>query len=208
VVEAHVEVLGDLHVVRRDAEVVVGEPVQPAPVVAGHGQDLYPLPLRVFRGLQDVPGVAGAGDGEDQVALPELVLDLVEEDVVEGHVVRDRRQGRDVVVQADEPEALPDVRAGPLVEVAGHVGGRGGAAAVPEGVDRAFPLVAGEEGVHRPAQLGGVEAPDGPHLAGVVVPDVFGEIYHGLVPSAPILTYFIFKMVETASWRLFAVNVG
>jgi len=125
VVEAHVQILGDLHVVRRDVEAEVAHLVELAAVVAGHADDLAADLLRVLDRLDDVVGVAAPGDREDQIALVELVLQLVVEDVLEGHVVGDRHEGRDVVVQADEPEALLDVRAGALVEVADHVGGRG-----------------------------------------------------------------------------------
>lgn len=198
-VEAHVEVLGDLHVVRGDVEPVVAHPAEPAAVVAGHADDLYPLLFRVLDRLDDVVGVAAAGDGEDEVALPELVLELVVEDVLEAHVVGDRHHRRDVVVEADEAEPLLDVRAGPLVEVADHVGGRGRGAAVAEHVNRPLPLVAGKEGVHRPVQLRDVEAFDDFDLAGVVILDVLREIYHDSLLSFLILTYFIFKMVEIAS---------
>jgi len=178
VVEAHVQVLGDLHVVRRDVEVEVRHPVELPAVVAGHADDLAADFLRVLDRLDDVVGVAAPGDREDQVALIELVLELVVEDVLEGHVVGDRHEGRDVVVEADETESPLDVGAGALVEVADHVGRRGGAAAVPEDVDGRVFLVMLEEAVHRPVELVDVEVLDDLDLAGVIILNIFLEINH------------------------------
>jgi len=182
VVEAHVEVLRDLHVVRRDVELEVGELREFPAVVAGHADDLAADLLGVLDRLDHVVGVAAPGDREDQIALAELVLELVVEDVLEGHVVGDRHEGRDVVVEADEPEPLLDVRAGAFVEVADHVGRGGGAAAVPEDVDRRILLVMLKEAVHRLVELIDVEVLDDLDLAGVVILDIFLEINHKFSP--------------------------
>jgi len=54
VVEAHVQILGDLHVVRRDVEVEVRQFVELPAVVAGHADDLAADLLRVLDRLDHV----------------------------------------------------------------------------------------------------------------------------------------------------------
>lgn len=179
VVEAHVEVLGDLHVVDWHVHVEVGHIRDLAAAIAGEGDDIAPDLLGVFDGLHDVVGVPASGDRYDEVALAELAVELEEEDVLEAVVVGHRHEARDVVVEADESEFPGEFRGNALVEVHDHVARGRGAPPVAEDVDVASRVIVLEYAVHGRVELVEVERLDDPYLGVVIGFDVFPEVNHG-----------------------------
>ncbi len=115
--------------VRRDHYVVVAEVEHLASAAAGEadGEDLHRFGL-LYR-LQNVPGVAGGGDGEEDVAGLSERLDLAAEDTVVAEVVAARGQDRGICGQGDGAHG-GTVRDQPHHELCYQVLGIGGGASV------------------------------------------------------------------------------
>ena len=79
--------LDDAHVVERHVQVLLGQRPQLAAGEAGAAEGSQVVPVGPLDGPQDVGAVAGAADGDEQVAGAGQVLELLDEDALEALVV-------------------------------------------------------------------------------------------------------------------------
>ena len=79
---------------------------QLAAAEAGAAERLQPVPVGPLHRPQHVGAVAGAADGDQQVARAGQVLELLDEDAVEAFVVAPGQDVRRVVGQAQDAQAF------------------------------------------------------------------------------------------------------
>src|SRR5262245_49212665 len=133
-----VERLGHAHVPDGDVHGDIGEVPELPAVVTGHAYRAHPDRARVLDCAQHVRRVPGSADRDEHVAAPPEVAELLLEDALVAHVVRERRDVADVVREGNDAEAAgrPEVGEGPLREVLPEVRRGGRAAAVAREEDR------------------------------------------------------------------------
>ena len=131
-VEDHVDVLGHLHAVDGGMQRNVGELLQLSAVETGKADNLVASFFRVFHSVDDVLGIAAAGDRHYDIAVLDVAVQLKAEDLFETDVVGDRHHGGYVVVQAQEIEFLFGMFGNPFVKIVLEVRSRRGTSAVAE----------------------------------------------------------------------------
>src|SRR5262249_42898724 len=140
-----------------------GKPARAAAAEAGAAERQKPVAVGPLHRPQHGGAVAGAADGDEQVARPGQVLQLLHEDALEALVVAPGEDVRRVVRQAQDAQALLPVvvevlaAQGALAQVLAEVGGVGAAAAVAAQKDGAAVLVAVVDGVGQRPDLALVE---------------------------------------------------
>ena len=151
-IEGHVQILGDLHAVDGRMQGNVRQLAQLASAVAGQANDAAALLLGILHCVDDIFGIAAAGNGQHHVAGPDVSLELESENLFKADIVGYCHHGRYIVVQAQKIEFLLNVLGNALIEIVLEMRGRGGAAAVAKGKDR----VAVFHGLHQQIN-GGVD---------------------------------------------------
>ena len=137
-IEDHVQILADLHVIHGNVDGLGSSLLQSAPIVAAQPYGQPAVVVGVFHGFQHVGGIATAGNADHHIPGLEQVFQLFDKHVVIALVIGVGHEGGQVVVEAYEAEAGCPFQTGPLVEVAAEVGCRGRAASVTHDEDAAF----------------------------------------------------------------------
>src|SRR5262245_49398180 len=92
----------DAHVVKRDVEALLGEGAELAAGEAGAAERLETVAVGPVDGLEHIGAVAGATDGDQQVAGTSQVLELLDKDAIEALVVAPGEDIGGVVGEAED----------------------------------------------------------------------------------------------------------
>lgn len=120
------------HVIQRDVDAAASDLTKLASAESGDADRVQTIVIGPGDRLDDIRAVAGAGDGDDQIAASSERLKLLLENCVIAVIVTIGCHERNVVRQRDRPESLGliDIVERPFGKVIGKMRGIGSAATV------------------------------------------------------------------------------
>src|SRR5438128_1629900 len=117
------KILGNLHVVDRKVDRMLGDFLAPPPGVSQDRESLHTLSVTHFQSFDDIRRIAAARENDQHIAGIRLNLDLLSKDLLVSNVIRKRGENGSVRTKCFYFET-PTVRhSGTIKEVVGKVHG-------------------------------------------------------------------------------------